>query len=137
MITRSTTRQKTQDDEIKAYFTNMSKINDVPYSELLHIAHGMKEMNATEDSRVKDTGISLSDFLPKPRSLSHVLRLLPHSKDKQGEAIKSEPIRLFDSETFSFVDKPLPADKIILTKLAFKTKLNSYGGLDKVKARFV
>ena len=32
-------------------------------------------------------------------------------------------------------EKPLPADEIIPTKLAMKTKLNSYGGLDKLKTR--
>ena len=42
---------------------------------------------------------------------------------------------LFDSDTFSLTEKPLPADEIIPTKLALKTKLNSYGGLDKLKAR--
>ena len=83
-----------------AYFTRMSKINDIPYSEFLHIAHDMKEMSATED-RVRDIGINLSDFLPEPRSLSHVLRLFPHIKDHWGEPIRSELIGLFDSETFS------------------------------------
>ena len=32
--------------------------------------------------------------------------------------------------------RPLPADEILPVKLALKTKLNSYGGLDKLKARF-
>ena len=113
---------------------NMSKMNDVPYVEYLHIAHDIKELNVSED-RIKDTGINLSDFLPEPRSLSHVLRLSPHIKDKWGEAIRSELTGLFDSDTFSLVEKPLPADEIIPVKLAFKTKLNSYGGLDKLKAR--
>ena len=80
-------RHFSQNDETKAHFTKMSKINEKPYSEFLHIAHDMKEMNATED-RVKDIGIILSDFLPEPRSLSHVLRLSPHIKDKWGEAIR-------------------------------------------------
>ena len=52
----------------------MSKLNNLTYSEYLHIAHDIKEMNYTED-KVKDLGINLSDFLPEPRSLSHVLRL--------------------------------------------------------------
>ena len=76
-------------------------------------------MSATED-RVKDKGINLSDFLPEPRSLSHVLRLSPHIKEKWGEAIRLELTGLFDSETFSLVENPLPADEIIPTKLAFK-----------------
>ena len=134
MMTRSSSRHFSQNDETKAYFTKMSKINEIPYSKFLHIAHDMKQMNATED-RVKNTGINISDFLPEPRSLSHVLRLSPYIKDKWGEAIRSELTELFDSETFSLNEKPLPADEIIPTKLAFKTKLNSYGSLDKLKAR--
>ena len=133
-MTRSSSRQISQYDETKAYFTKMSKINDMPSSEFLHIAHDMKEMKATEDM-IKDIGIKLSDFLPEPRSLSHVLRLSPHIQDKWGEALRSELTGLFDSETFSLIGKPLPADEIIPTKLAFKTKLNSYGDLDKLKAR--
>ena len=36
---------------------------------------------------------------------------------------------------FHLLKKTLPADENIPTKLALKTKLNSYGGLDKLKAR--
>ena len=42
---------------------------------------------------------------------------------------------LFDNDTFILNKKPLPADEIIPIKLAYKTKLNIYGGLDKLKAR--
>ena len=56
-------------------------------------------------------------------------------KDKWGDTIRAEITSLFDSETFSFSKKPLPADEIIPAKLAMKTKLNSYGGIDKLKAR--
>ena len=109
-------------------------MNDITYSEYLHIAHDIKETNGAED-KVKDMGINLLDFLPEPRSLSQVLRLSPYIKEKWGEAIRSELIGLFNSDTFSLIGKPLPADEIIPIKLAFKTKLNSYGGLDKLKAR--
>lgn len=109
-------------------------MNDITYSEYLHKAHNIKETNGAED-RIKDMGINLSDFLPEPRSLSQVLRLSPYIKEKWGEEIRSELIGLFNSDTFSLIDKPLPVDEIISTKLAFKTKLNSYGGLDKLKAR--
>ena len=44
---------------------------ELTYSEYLYITHGIKEMNTTED-KVKDLGINLLDFLPEPRSLSHV-----------------------------------------------------------------
>ena len=66
-----------------------------------------------------------------------ILTLLIRSstKDKWGEAIKSEITGLFDNETFVLDEKPLPADEIIPAKLACKTKLNIYGGLDKLKAR--
>ena len=58
-----------------------------------------------------------------------------HTKEKWGEAIRAEISGLFDSGTFSLIEKSLPANEIIPTKLALKTKLNSYGGLDKLKAR--
>ena len=56
------------------------------------------------------SGINLSDFLPEPRSLSQVLRLSPYIREKWGEAIRSELTGLFNSDTFSLTDKPLPAD---------------------------
>ena len=40
---------------------------------------------------------------------------------------------LFDNDTFILNEKPLPADVIIPAKLACKTKLSIYGGLDKLK----
>ena len=64
-MTRRTTRENSQNYEIKAYFADMSKLNNLTYSEYLHIAHDIKEMNCTED-KVKDLGINLSDFLPEP-----------------------------------------------------------------------
>ena len=79
--TRSLYKENSQDDEITAYFTNMSKLNDITYSEYLHIAHDIKETNGAED-KVKDMGINLSDFLPEPRSLSQVLRLSPYIREK-------------------------------------------------------
>ena len=50
----------------------MSKLNDITSSGYLHILYYIKEINVTED-KVKDLGVNLSDFLPEPRSLSHVL----------------------------------------------------------------
>jgi len=121
-------------NKIKAYFTEMSKPTDLPYSEYLHIAHDLSGMNKCED-RIKDHGINLADFLPEPKSLSQVLRMPSYTKDKWGDAIRTEITGLFDSGTFSLNEKPLPADEVIPTKLAMKAKLNSYGGLDKLKAR--
>ena len=67
--------------------------------------------------------------------MSQVLRLPTHTKEKWGDTIRAEITGLFDSGTFLLNEKPLSADEIIPTKLAMKTKLNSYGGLDKLKAR--
>ena len=61
--------KNSQDEELTAYFTNMSKLNDITCSEYLYIAHDIKEINWLED-RVKDMGIHLADFLPEPKSLS-------------------------------------------------------------------
>ena len=58
-----------------------------------------------------------------------------HIKDKWGTAIKKEVLGLFDNDTFDTNEKALPADEVIPVKCAFKTKLNAYGGLNKLKAR--
>ena len=76
-----------------------------------------------------------SDFLPEPRSLNQVMKLTGSVRDKWGTAINKEITGLFDNETFGLDKKPLPNDKVIPTKLTLKEKLNSYGGLDKLKAR--
>ena len=60
--------------------------------------------------------------------------MFPFINYKWGEAIKSEITGLFDNETFIPNEKPLPYDEIIPSKLACRTKLNMYGGLDKLKA---
>ena len=59
----------------------------------------------------------------------------PFIKEKWGDAIRCEVIGLFDNDTFFLNEKPLPADEIIPAKLACKTKLNIYGGLDKTKGK--
>ena len=71
----------------------------------------------------------------EPRSLSQILQISSFTKEKWGEAIRSEVTGLFDSDTFLLNEMPLPADEIIPTKLACKNKLNIYGGFDKLKAR--
>ena len=83
----------------------------------------------------QDNEILLSDFLPEPNSLSQVLRLTESIRNKWGTAIHKEIKGLFDSDTFGLSDRALPDDEVIPVKLALKTKLNSHGGLDKLKAR--
>ena len=83
----------------------------------LYIVHDMNGKNESED-RIKDIGINLSDFLPKLRSLSHVLRLSPYIKETWGKVIRSELVWLFNVDLFSLIDKPLPTDEIIPIKLA-------------------
>ena len=51
------------------------------------------------------------------------------------EAIRAELTGLFDCDTFSHTEKPFPDDEIILTKVALKIKLNSYGSVENFKAR--
>ena len=50
-------------------------------------------------------------------------------------SIKKEILGLFDNDTFDKDERALPADEVIHVKCAFKAKLNSYGGFDKLKAR--
>ena len=76
----------------------MTKINNITYSEYLHLLHGMKEMNGPENG-VMDMGFNLSDFLTEPRSPFHVLRLSPYMKEKWGETMRAELVGLFDSDT--------------------------------------
>ena len=56
-----------------------------------------------------------------------------HIQEKWGEAIRKEINDLFDNGTFEVKERSLPADEVIPVKLALKAKLNSHGGLDKLK----
>ena len=67
---------------------------------------------------------NLSYFIPEPKILIQISRVSPFTKDKWGEAIKSEITGLFDNDTFILDKKPLLPDETIPTKLACKTKLN-------------
>ena len=62
ILTRSVHRENSQDEEVAAYFIVMTKMNYITYSEYLHIAHEVKEINGSKD-RVKEMGINLVDFL--------------------------------------------------------------------------
>ena len=122
-------QQESQDEQITAYFTSMSKETDINNYEFLMYMH---ETN-TDDKL--DNDIILSDFLPEPTSLNQVIKLTESIKNKWGTAIYKEIKGLFDSDTFTLSDRPLPTDEIVPVKLTLKTKLNSHGGLDKLKAR--
>ena len=87
------------------------------------------------DYKKKDEVINLSNFLPEPCSLNQVMRCAESVKSKWGTAITKEVRDFFDNETFGTDEKPLPTDEIVPTKLTCKAKLNSHGGLDKLKAR--
>ena len=52
-----------------------------------------------------------------------------------GLAIKSEISGLFDNISFVVSERPLPPNEIIPDKLACKTKLKIYSGLDRLEAR--
>ena len=94
----------------------------------------MQSLNKN-DEKSNDQTINLSDYIPEPKSLYQILKLADHIKEKWGTAIKKEIVGLFDNDTFDTNERALPADEVIPVKCAFKTKLNAYGGLDKLKAR--
>ena len=98
------------------------------------MAHYMKDM-ADSQNKTIDNNINLSDLMPKPSLLNQVLRVSSHTKEWWGTPIRSELTGLFDNIILSLTESSFPADEIIPTKLTLKTKLNSYGGLDKLKAR--
>ena len=122
--------------KISAFFTSMCRPSEdsLSFPEYLNVAHELSQIKKDEDKEIEKQ-VNLSDFIPEPRSLLQILRMSSSTKDKWGEAIKSEITGLFDNDTFVLDEKPLPADEIIPAKLACKTKLNIYGGLDKLKAR--
>ena len=86
---------------------------------------------------MNDQIIYLSDYILEPKSLYQILKLSDHIKDKWGTAIKKEIVGLFDNDTFNTNERALLADEVIPAKCAFKTKLNAYGGLDKLKAMMI
>ena len=94
-------------------------------------------MNRDDKKQMKqqDDVINLSDFLLEARSLSQVLKLSGAIRDKWDTAINKELTGLFDNDTFGLEESPLPNDEVIPTQLTLKAKLNSYSGLDKLKAR--
>ena len=123
------------DDQVTTYFTSMKTCPDgINNAKYLNIAHEQIQTNKIIEKN-QDTQINLSDFIPDPKSLCQVLKLSPLVKEKWGMSIKKEILGLFDNETFDTDERALPADEVIPVKCAFKAKLNSYGGLDKLKAR--
>ena len=65
-------------------------------------------------------------FFPDPRSHTQVPTLSFYTKEKWGDVMRGELIGIFDSDTFSLIEEPLPFKEILPTKLALKTKLNSH-----------
>ena len=104
------------------------------FAEYLNIAHEQATQNKYED-KANDDQINLSDFIPEPKTINQVLKSSSFIKEKWGTAIQQEITGLFDNETFDTTEKALPADEVIPVKCVFKAKLNSYGGLDKLKTR--
>ena len=124
-----------KNDQIIVYFTSIIKRPDgINNAEYLNIAHGQVQTNETIEKN-QDTQINLSSFILEHRSLSQVLKLSPLIKEKWGLSIKEEIFGLFDNDTFGTSERALPVDEAIPVKCTFKAKLNSYGGLDKLKVR--
>ena len=78
--------------------------------------------------------IYISDFLPEPKSLSEVWRLITYIWKKIWE-IPLEKNGLFHNGTFLASEMTLPIDEVISVKLALKTKPNIHDSLDKCKTR--
>ena len=133
-LSREDLKREESDEKIKAYFVAMVNNPEITDYEYLRFVHETK----TENLRLtqhQDNEISLSDFLPEPRSLSQVIKQSESIRNKWGEAIQKELRGLFKSDTFITDQNPLPSDEVVPVKLTLKTKLNSEGGLDKLKAR--
>ena len=61
--------------------------------------------------------------------------MIMHIQEKWDGAIRKKINGLFDNGTFEVTEMSLPANEIITVKFALQAKLNSPGGLDKLKAR--
>ena len=81
--TRSMSQQDSQDEQITAYFTSMSRETEINNYEFLMYIH---ENNIEDNLQThkQDNDINLSDFLPEPTSLSQLLRLTGSVKNKWG-----------------------------------------------------
>ena len=112
----------------------MSTNSEISHHEYLMFAHENKEQVKKDESK-QEADMALTDFLPEPRSLSHVIRQSESIRNKWGKAIQKELRGLFSSGTFNLDIRPLPNDEVVPVKLALKTKLNARGQLDKLKAR--
>ena len=129
------TKPEVNTHKITAYLSAVKNHPDgINNAEDLYMAHEQQQNNRNIEKN-QDVQINLSDFIPKPRSLSQVLKLSPIIRDKWGHSIQNELLGLFDNDTFDTNEKALPANEVFPVKCAFKAKLNSYGGLDKLKAR--
>ena len=121
---------------VYAYFAKIPRMQEdnMGYTEYLHAVHDLQSTKKNKEKH-QDAAINLSDFIPEPKSLPQILRMNKHIQEKWGEAIRKEINGLFDSGAFEVTERSLPADEVIPVKLALKAKLNSHGGLDKLKAR--
>ena len=61
----------------------MSKPTDdsLSFPEYLNVAHELNEIKKDDDIET-DKHVTLSDFIPEPRSLSQILRMSPFIKEK-------------------------------------------------------
>ena len=121
-------------DNIRAYFVNMEANYEASKPEYLMYVYEISDENKKNTS-LQDSTINLSDFLPEPSSLNQVVKTSESVQHRWGVAIAKEIQGLFDNDTFGTNERPLPNDEVVPTKLTLKAKLNSYGGLDKLKAR--
>ena len=103
----------------------------ISFPEYLNIAHELNQIEKDEDI-IMGKQINLLDFIPEPRSFFQILRVSSFLKNNWREAVIFEVTILFVNDIFILNEIPLPSDEITIAKLACKTKLNIYGGLDKL-----
>ena len=123
-----------EQDKINTFFVSMTNEPLSPHHDYMMYGHKISGEDKL-DHKKKDKDINLSDSLPDPHSLSQGLRCAKSVRNKWGTEISKEICGPFDSNTLGTDKKTLTKDKIVTTRPTCKAKLNSHGGLDKLKAR--
>ena len=79
--------------------------------------------------------INTTPYIPEPKSIKQILKITdPKIRAQWIEATRRE-LKTITEHTFNLDGQPLPGEQIIPLLFIFKAKMNSSGGLDKLKSR--
>ena len=85
---------------------------------------------------LSESGSEVSYFIPEPRNFAEVTRFSDYIKKPWLKAIQKEIKNLINNKTF-LVQEPEKCDPVTPCMDVYKAKIQSDGGLDKLKLRIV